>query len=307
MHVFSHHWLVFFFVFFSFFYFYFYFSYSCTRRPHRRADPSPRPANVIGEESTAVIVALNSPTVLQCYAVGWPRPFVTWWRADRMLPMTSETFEQRNDHSLYIRMVTINLLGPYTCQVYNGIGRASSWSVTLQAHDTAVNQPYNPYLVPPPRHPSTGDVIRLKPIIVRLTRPPPIYRTVTSQRTDIETTQPTQQRVFTGKCPPPTSPLQPPFKFSPIVPYYNHLHISTNKTTTMFYSNIFYLEKKLVGKSRDCYVCCGLQFHLIVSNTLTYNFSQMTLEVRLDTKIHVLCQFFVIIRNKTYIILNGNT
>lgn len=172
-----------------------------TRRPRRRADPIPRPANVIGEESTAVIVALNNPTVLQCYAVGWPRPIVTWWRADRMLPMTSETFEQRNDHSLYIRLVTINVLGPYTCQVYNGIGRASSWSVTLQAHGTSDNYPYSPYLVPPPRHPGTGDVIRLKPIVVRLTRPTPIYRTVTTpQHTEIETTQPPQQKVFTGKC-----------------------------------------------------------------------------------------------------------
>ncbi|XP_027848870.1 papilin isoform X1 [Aphis gossypii] len=161
-------------------------------------DPIPRPANVIGEESTAVIVALNNPTVLQCYAVGWPRPIVTWWRADRMLPMTSETFEQRNDHSLYIRLVTINVLGPYTCQVYNGIGRASSWSVTLQAHGTSDNYPYSPYLVPPPRHPGTGDVIRLKPIVVRLTRPTPIYRTVTTpQHTEIETTQPPQQKVFT--------------------------------------------------------------------------------------------------------------
>lgn len=168
-----------------------------------RADPTSRPANVIGEESTAVVVALDSPTVLQCYAVGWPRPIVTWWRADRMLPMTSDQFEQRRDHSLVVRLVTVSVLGPYTCQAYNGLGRAASWSVTLQAHGTPVagrDQPDSPYLVPAPRHPITGDVIRLKPIVVKLTRPPPIYRTVTASQTDVQPTQPPPPpKVFTGK------------------------------------------------------------------------------------------------------------
>lgn len=205
---------------FSFFFFFFVFSLffaSFSSRPSSpprrrlrpRTDPIPRPANVIGEESTAVIVALDSPTVLQCYAIGWPRPVVTWWRTDRMLPMSSDLFEQRSDHSLVIRLVTVNTLGPYTCQAYNGLGRAASWSVTLQAHGTTVgNQPDNPYLVPPPRHPTTGDVIRLRPIVVKLTRPPPVYRVATTtaipppspwSQTDAEPVQPPQHKVFTGK------------------------------------------------------------------------------------------------------------
>ncbi|XP_025408017.1 papilin isoform X2 [Sipha flava] len=161
-------------------------------------DPVPRPANVIGEESTAVAVTLNSPAVLQCYTIGWPRPIVTWWRADRMLPMMSDTFDQRNDHSLLIRLVTVNLLGPYTCQAYNGEGRAASWTVTLQAYGTADgNYPASPYLLPPPRRPYNGDVIRLRPIDARITRPPPIYRIATTATQTYEETTQTQARVFT--------------------------------------------------------------------------------------------------------------
>lgn len=159
---------------------------------HRRADPTSRPANVIGEESTAVAVALDSPAVLQCYAIGWPQPIVTWWRADRMLPMTSDLFEQRKDHSLIVRLVTVNVLGPYTCQAYNGLGRAASWTVTLQAYGTPVagrDRPDSPYLVPA-KHVGPPAVYRTAP-------PPPPPRTddVPPQTT----TQPSPQRVFTGK------------------------------------------------------------------------------------------------------------
>lgn len=145
-------------------------------------------------------VALDSPAILQCYAVGWPRPIVTWWRADRMLPMTSDLFEQRQDHSLVVRLVTVNVLGPYTCQAYNGLGRAASWTVTLQAHGDRKD---SPYLVPPTRHPVTGEVIRLKPIVVKLTKPPLngywTQSTHSAHQAYAETTQPPQQKVFTGK------------------------------------------------------------------------------------------------------------
>lgn len=177
-------------------------------RTYAPSDPVSRPASVIDEESTAVVAALDGPAVLQCYAVGWPRPTVTWWRAERMLPMSSNQYEQRKDHSLVVRLVTVDVLGPYTCQAYNGLGRAASWSVTLQAHGTPVagrDQPDSPYLVPAPRHPTTGDVIRLKPIVVKLTRPPPIYRTAPPPQTEVQTTQPPQQKVFTGKSQPSLS------------------------------------------------------------------------------------------------------
>ncbi|XP_023705293.1 papilin isoform X5 [Cryptotermes secundus] len=122
-------------------------------------EPSSRPAEVIGEDKTYVVVTLGAPTVLQCYAMGWPPPTVTWWRGDRMLPLSSEQFEQRRDYSLLIRSVTLRNLGPYTCQAYNGYGRAASWTVTVQAVGPVYSgdSAYNEYLVPPPRRPETPD------------------------------------------------------------------------------------------------------------------------------------------------------
>ncbi|XP_050439361.1 papilin isoform X2 [Adelges cooleyi] len=158
-------------------------------------DPVPHPANVIGEDSTGAVVALDGPAVLQCYAVGWPRPIVTWWRADRMLPLSSDQYEQRRDHSLIVKLVTVHVLGPYTCQAYNGLGRAASWSITLQAYGTpTADQLDNPYLVPPPRDPVTGHIIRYKPVMVKITRPPPVLRLTTSTPEVIESTT---SKVFT--------------------------------------------------------------------------------------------------------------
>ncbi|XP_021914576.1 papilin isoform X2 [Zootermopsis nevadensis] len=118
-------------------------------------EPTSRPAEVIGEDKTYVVVTLGAPTILQCYAVGWPPPTVTWWRGDRMLPLSSEQFEQRRDYSLLIRSVTLRNLGPYTCQAYNGYGRAASWTVTVQAVGPVYSgdSKYNEYLVPAPKRP----------------------------------------------------------------------------------------------------------------------------------------------------------
>lgn len=139
-----------------------------------------RPVNIIGDPSTAVIVTLNKPMVLQCYAVGWPRPYTTWWRADKILPKQYGVFEQFEDHSLIIQVVTDDVLGPYTCQAYNGEGRAASWSVTLQAYYTPTaddnRRPYNPYLIPPP--PAWANY---GPTAGRVTRPPPVYRLETTE------------------------------------------------------------------------------------------------------------------------------
>ena len=181
-------------------------------------EPTSRPAEVIGEDKTYVVVTLGAPTVLQCYAVGWPPPAVTWWRGDRMLPLSSEQFEQRRDHSLLIRSVTLRNLGPYTCQAYNGYGRAASWTVTVQAvgpvHTS--DSSYNEYLVPPPKKPETPDTVthtekpsypyrpvrpsphpqpRTRPPVVQPTSPPKIPPQLVPEVTP---------RVFTGKQRPPS-------------------------------------------------------------------------------------------------------
>lgn len=178
----------------------------CRLEPEKHgygADPVPRPANVLGEENAAVVVALDGPALLQCYAFGWPRPAVTWWRADRMLPMSSDLYDQRPDSSLVVRLATVNVLGLYTCQAYNGRGRAASWSVTLRAYGPSGDRrpytgPFSQYLVPPPRHSAAGDGIRLRPIAVnKQTRPPPIYRIATTTTSVGVPT--TYQNSFVGK------------------------------------------------------------------------------------------------------------
>ncbi|XP_072747679.1 papilin isoform X3 [Anoplolepis gracilipes] len=123
-------------------------------------EPSELPVAIIGDPDTRITVTMNSPIALHCYAMGWPRPFVTWWRGDRMLPLFSENYEQDTDYTLLIRSVTLTSLGIYTCQAFNGIGRPASWSATLQAIGPVYNvksehEEYTKYLVQPPKRPTT--------------------------------------------------------------------------------------------------------------------------------------------------------
>jgi hypothetical protein len=48
-----------------------------------------------------------------------------------MLPFSSERYEQLRDHSLLLRLLSLRDLGAYTCQAYNGLGRADSWTVEV--------------------------------------------------------------------------------------------------------------------------------------------------------------------------------
>ncbi|PSN47564.1 hypothetical protein C0J52_19332 [Blattella germanica] len=148
-----------------------------------RSKPTAHPAEVIGEDRTYVVVTLGAPTILQCYAVGWPPPTVTWWRGDRMLPFSSEQYEQRRDYSLLIRSVTLRNLGHYTCQAYNGYGRAASWTVTVQAvgpvyTSSPGDSVYNEFLIPSPKRPDAApEPIPTRPSYpFRPVRPPGQYR-----------------------------------------------------------------------------------------------------------------------------------
>ncbi|CAK9814021.1 Ppn [Anthophora quadrimaculata] len=121
-------------------------------------EPRELAAAIIGEANTHLTVTMNSPVSLHCYTYGWPKPFVTWWKGDRMLPLSSEMYEQGSEYSLLIRIVTLPTLGVYTCQAFNGIGRATSWSVTLQAIGPVYNvrpeyEKYIKYLVEAPKKP----------------------------------------------------------------------------------------------------------------------------------------------------------
>ncbi|XP_076032052.1 proteoglycan-like sulfated glycoprotein papilin isoform X2 [Oratosquilla oratoria] len=123
-------------------------------------DPTPRTAVMVPGWEDDPVVTLGSRTILRCRVVGWPRPSVAWWRGSRMLPLSSEKFEQKRDHSLLIRIVTLRDLGPYTCQAYNGRGRATSLKVILRGigpiHKTLPGDPeFAQFLVSPPTPPPT--------------------------------------------------------------------------------------------------------------------------------------------------------
>lgn len=120
---------------------------------HYHSDGVNRAAEILEEQIPNVVVSLDAPAILQCYAYGYPRPTVTWWKEEKILPMNTDQYEQRKDHSLAIRRVTLRLLGPYTCQAYNGQGRAASWTTTLRGVGRVVtlapeDKAYTIYLIP---------------------------------------------------------------------------------------------------------------------------------------------------------------
>lgn len=138
--------------------------------------PVQRQAEVLGDTNQSVVVNLGSEAVLQCYAFGYPRPFVRWFHGTSMLPTASEELEQRRDHSLVLRIVKIQSLGYYTCQAYNGMGKAASWTLTLKAfgpvHSVDPNDvTYNEFLVTYPR-------LDYQPIPPALPRVPPTQTAV---------------------------------------------------------------------------------------------------------------------------------
>lgn len=123
-------------------------------------DPTNQPAEILGEEHEVVVTTLGTPQTLYCRAVGWPRPLITWWRGDRMLPLSSQVYEQGRDFSLLIRSVTLRNLGLFTCQAYNGLGRAASWTVTVKALGPVytidpADSIYTKYLISPSLSPRT--------------------------------------------------------------------------------------------------------------------------------------------------------
>lgn len=100
------------------------------------------------------VVSMGQPTVIRCWAIGIPRPAITWWRGTKMLPLSSQKYEQNRDMSLRITIITLRDLGPYTCQAYNGQGRATSNTVTLLAMgpvkvNTDRDREYIKYIVDP--------------------------------------------------------------------------------------------------------------------------------------------------------------
>lgn len=109
-----------------------------------------------------VVTSLGAPTTLNCDAIGYPFPAVTWWKDDSLIPLKTAQFEVRKDYSLLIHSIHISNLGVYTCQAYNGIGKAASWSVTVRAlgpyHSSdPTDEKYLKYIIDRPQPPPTTE------------------------------------------------------------------------------------------------------------------------------------------------------
>lgn len=104
-----------------------------------------------------------------------------------MIPLHNREYEVRKDYSLVIHSLQLENLGIYTCQAYNGIGKAASWSVTVQAKgpyhtEDPAQQRYLKYIVNPPEVPTTllpyyppypwGVVTPWEPPVVEVTQHP---------------------------------------------------------------------------------------------------------------------------------------
>lgn len=114
---------------------------------------------VEGQEKD-LVVSLGSSAELHCYAIGYPFPQVTWWKDRSMVPLNTNELVIRKDYSLLIHSVKLSNLGIYTCQAYNGVGKAVSWTVTLKTLGPVYttnpeDEKYMPFVVNAPEAPVT--------------------------------------------------------------------------------------------------------------------------------------------------------
>lgn len=133
------------------------------------------------ERDKNIVVSLGSPTFINCYALGYPYPSVTWWKNGSLIPLKTSEYEVRKDYSLLIHSVRLSNLGLYTCQAYNGYGKAASWSVTIQAlgpvhTSNPEDQQYLNYVIPSPQNPNQQPA----PL-----SPAPAYRQTPTPRTTL--------------------------------------------------------------------------------------------------------------------------
>lgn len=135
-------------------------------------------AYILGDSNSTVMSTLSQPATLRCLAGGHPKPFVTWWRGDKILPLKDDRVEITRDYSLILNKVDINDLGPYVCQAYNSIGRPVSIQVTLKARGPvhARNEDDGKYLQYVDSDYSAPQPTTPRPFITHPPSPPPRTR-----------------------------------------------------------------------------------------------------------------------------------
>ncbi|KAJ8713837.1 hypothetical protein PYW08_007457 [Mythimna loreyi] len=102
---------------------------------HAYEDPVRTPVGIAGDENAVVTGELGQPLQVRCLAYGYPPPAVFWYRGydGTMVPYHDAVYEARGN-ILLIRSLAIETLGEYTCQAYNGEGKAASWVVFVRAY-----------------------------------------------------------------------------------------------------------------------------------------------------------------------------
>lgn len=93
------------------------------------------PAGISGEPNAVVTGELGRSLAIRCLAFGYPSPYIAWHRGvtGPLVPYSNTLYEARGN-ILLIRKLDTELLGEYTCEAYNGVGRPASWSVLVQAY-----------------------------------------------------------------------------------------------------------------------------------------------------------------------------
>lgn len=105
------------------------------------------PAAIAGPEGP-LTGELGRALVVRCQAYGYPPPTIYWYRGHggEMVPYSNALYEARGQE-LQIRRLTMDTLGEYECQAYNGEGSAATWRVAVQAYRPAGETRRSPYLV----------------------------------------------------------------------------------------------------------------------------------------------------------------
>uniref|UniRef100_A0A2H1V4N0 SFRICE_005771 n=1 Tax=Spodoptera frugiperda TaxID=7108 RepID=A0A2H1V4N0_SPOFR len=93
------------------------------------------PANIAGDENAVVTGELGSPLSVRCLANGCPPPLVLWYKGyDILKELYNDDVYEARSNEFIIRNLTMDTLGQYTCQAYNGVGKAALWVVNVRAN-----------------------------------------------------------------------------------------------------------------------------------------------------------------------------